>query len=73
MLTRIIAALALVPLLGILIYGGVPLYITEIVLISIALHEFYKAFNQKNINPIYWLGYVYTIFDWNYLYVKLKA
>ena len=47
MLTRIIASLALVPLLGIMLYGGLPLYITEIVLISIALHEFFKAFNEK--------------------------
>ncbi|QJA08297.1 phosphatidate cytidylyltransferase [Romboutsia sp. CE17] len=62
MLTRIIAALALVPLLGILIYGGIPLYITEIVLISIALHEFYKAFNEKDIKPIYWLGYIFAVY-----------
>ena len=62
MLTRIIAALALVPLLGILIYGGLPLYIIEVVLISMALHEFYKAFTAKNIKPIYWLGYVFAIY-----------
>lgn len=73
MLTRIIAALALVPLLGILIYGGVPLYITEIVLISIALHEFYKAFNQKNINPIYWLGYVFAVYLGLKNYFKLSV
>lgn len=73
MLTRIIAALALVPLLGILIYGGVPLYIMEIVLISIALHEFYKAFNQKNINPIYWLGYVFAVYLGLKNYFKLPV
>ena len=62
MLTRIIASLALVPLLGIMLYGGLPLYITEIVLISIALHEFFKAFNEKGIKPIYWLGYVFAVY-----------
>ena len=62
MLTRIIASLALVPLLGIMLYGGLPLYITEIVLISIALHEFFKAFNEKGIKPIYWLGDIFAVY-----------
>ena len=45
MLTRIIAALALVPLFIFILIGGVPLYIAEIAMLAIALNEFYKAFN----------------------------
>ena len=47
MLTRIIAALALLPLFIFILIGGLPLYIAEIVILAIALREFYKAFNAK--------------------------
>ena len=49
MLTRIIAALALVPLFIFIIIGGIPLYIAEMAILAIALREFYKAFNAKDI------------------------
>ena len=52
MLTRIIAALALVPLFIFIIIGGIPLYIAEMAILAIALREFYKAFNAKDIHPI---------------------
>ena len=52
MLTRIIAALALVPLFIFILIGGVPLYIAEIAMLAIALNEFYKAFKVKDIHPI---------------------
>ena len=46
MLTRVIAALALVPLFIFIVIGGIPLYIAEIVILAMALREFYKAFNK---------------------------
>ena len=52
MKTRILAGLALVPLLLLVILGGLPLYIGEFIIISIAINEFYKAFKVKQINPI---------------------
>ena len=53
MLTRIIAALALIPLLIVIVIGGLPLYLAEFLIVAMALHEFYKAFNEKEINPLY--------------------
>ena len=58
MLTRIIAALALVPLFIFIIIGGVPLYLAEFLII--ALHEFYKAFKEKEINPLFNIGYIFA-------------
>lgn len=62
MLTRIIAALALVPLFIFIIIGGVPLYIAEIAILAIALREFYKAFNAKDIHPIENIGYIFIAY-----------
>ena len=50
MLTRVIAALALVPLFIFIVIGGIPLYIAEIVILAMALREFYKAFNLSLIH-----------------------
>lgn len=44
---RILAGLALVPLLLLVALGGLPLYIGEFVIVAIAIHEFYKAFETK--------------------------
>ncbi|WP_373598081.1 phosphatidate cytidylyltransferase [Paraclostridium bifermentans] len=62
MVVRIIAALALIPLLLFIIYGGLPLYIAEAIIGIIALDEFYKAFKSKNIQPISILGYLFAIY-----------
>lgn len=62
MLTRMIAALALVPLFIFIVIGGVPLYIAEIVILAIALREFYKAFNAKDIHPIESIGYIFITY-----------
>ena len=67
MKTRILAGLALVPLLLLVILGGLHLYIGEFIIISIAINEFYKAFKVKQINPIFSLGYIFAF----YLYKKL--
>ena len=62
MLTRIIASLALVPLFILVIIGGLPLYIAEFLIIAMALNEFYKAFNKKDINPIFNIGYIFSAY-----------
>ena len=62
MVVRIIAALALIPLLLFVIYGGLPLYIAEAIIGIIGLDEFYKAFKSKSIQPISILGYLFAIY-----------
>ena len=62
MLTRVIAALALVPLFIFIVIGGIPLYIAEIVILAMALREFYKAFNAINIHPIENIGYIFIAY-----------
>lgn len=62
MRTRIIAGLALVPLFIFIIIGGIPLYLAELLVVSIALNEFYKAFKPKEIHPIYYIGYIFSIY-----------
>ena len=62
MLTRVIAALALVPLFIFILIGGVPLYIAEIAILAMALREFYKAFNAKDIHPIENIGYIFIAY-----------
>lgn len=62
MVVRIIAALALIPLLLFVIYGGLPLYIAEAIIGIIGLDEFYKAFKRKSIQPISILGYLFAIY-----------
>ena len=62
MKTRIIAGLLLVPLLILIILGGTPLYIGEAIMVSMALHEFYKAFEEKDIKPLYYIGYSFAIY-----------
>jgi len=58
MLKRTIASLILLPLFVFVIYGGLPLYILEMVLVAIALHEFYKALKNIFSLPIW---YTYAI------------
>ena len=62
MRTRIIAGLLLVPLFILIILGGLPLYIGEAVIVAIALHEFYKAFEEKEIKPLYYIGYTFAFY-----------
>jgi phosphatidate cytidylyltransferase len=66
MLVRTLAALALVPLLLFLIYGGMPLYVIEFIIVIIGLNEFYKAFKLKDMRSIESIGYIFTI----YLFLK---
>ncbi|MGL6106759.1 phosphatidate cytidylyltransferase [Romboutsia sp.] len=62
MRTRIIAALALVPLFILIIIGGLPLYIAESIIVGIALNEFYKAFEAKEIHPLFNIGYIFSVY-----------
>jgi phosphatidate cytidylyltransferase len=62
MLTRSIAGLALVPLFIVIAIGGLPLYIAQTLVVLIALYEFYKAFKVKGINPIFNIGYIFTVY-----------
>ena len=62
MRTRVIAGLLLVPLFILIILGGAPLYVGESIIISIALGEFYKAFEQKDIKPLPYIGYAFSIY-----------
>lgn len=62
MKTRILAGLALVPLLLLVVIGGLPLYIGEVVIAFIAIDEFYKAFKEKEMYPIFYLGYIFSFY-----------
>ena len=62
MVIRIIAALALVPLFFFIVYGGLPLYIAELIVGIIGLDEFYKAFKSKDVKPISILGFIFAIY-----------
>lgn len=59
---RFISAMIMLPLLILLIVKGIPLYIGGLILMVIALHEFYSAFENKNFKPIKLLGYLFAIF-----------
>ncbi len=59
---RFISALIMLPLLILLIVRGTPLYIGGAILMLIALHEFFTAFENINYKPIKILGYAYAIF-----------
>lgn len=59
---RFISAMIMLPLLILLILRGIPLYIGGAILMSIALHEFYSAFENIDYHPIKALGYAYTVF-----------
>ena len=63
MKTRIISGLILLPLLLLIVYGGIPLYIAELVVGGIALHDFYKAFEAKEIEPVFVVGYIFILFS----------
>ncbi|MBC2575841.1 phosphatidate cytidylyltransferase [Peptostreptococcus canis] len=58
---RLISALFLLPLLILLVIKGVPLYVGGAIIISIALHEFYSAFENIEVIPIKEIGYIYTV------------
>ncbi len=59
MKTRIISSLIMVPLLGLVLLGGIPLFLAVAVISGIAMHEFYHGFGHMNIHPIRVAGYLF--------------
>lgn len=59
---RFVSAMIMLPLLILLIVRGIPLYVGGAILMLIALHEFYTAFENIDYRPIKLLGYAYAIF-----------
>lgn len=62
MTKRLVSSLFMLPLLILLVVRGILLYIGGAVLMLIAVHEFYSAFEHIDKKPIYEIGYVYIIF-----------
>lgn len=62
MLTRILTGVIAVPLLiFIVMSGGLILKLSTLVVVLIALREFYHSFHQKEIYPLSYVGYLITI------------
>jgi len=62
MVKRILTGILGVPLLIFLVYsGGLVLKISALLVVLLALREFYCSFHQKNIFPLSYIGYFFTI------------
>lgn len=59
---RLISTLVMLPLLLLVAVGGIPLYVAGLIIMSMGLHEFYKAFNNIDFKPIDHLGYAFVAF-----------
>jgi phosphatidate cytidylyltransferase len=59
MKTRIISSLIMVPLLGLVLLGGIPLFCAVAAISFIAMYEFYKGFEHMDIHPIRVAGYLF--------------
>ncbi len=69
MKTRILSALVMLPLLVFLYLGGVPLLVITFLFSGIAMHEFYKGFENIDIHASRFIGYcslacLYAIIIW---------
>ncbi|WP_432665019.1 phosphatidate cytidylyltransferase [Wukongibacter baidiensis] len=63
MLKRVLTGVIGVPLLIFLVYsGGVVLKVSSLLVVLLALREFYDSFHHKSIFPLSYVGYIYTIF-----------
>ncbi len=72
MKTRLISAIVALPLLFfILIEGGIWLLAGAFILSIIGMFEFYKPFKSPN-KPVYWIGYIMTIFWYAGLYFEFS-
>lgn len=62
MVKRILTGILGVPLLIFLVYsGGLVLKISTLLVVLLALKEFYSSFHHKNIFPLSYIGYLFTI------------
>ena len=59
MKTRIISGLVMAPLLVVLYFGGVALWIASLLIAMLAVHEFCKGWNNLGIQP--WKEFCYTM------------
>jgi len=59
---RTLSAIALLPILLVVMHGGALLYILESILIIMALRELYGVFTYKNIRAIKIIGYIFGIY-----------
>jgi len=57
---RLVSAMIMLPLLILVVLGGLPLYLGGLVLMGVALHEFYNAFDIIQKRPIYEIGYAFV-------------
>lgn len=62
MSSRLKGVLILLPLLGVLFLGNLPLYIAALILSILGLNEVYSSFKSKDIKPIFTLGYIFSYF-----------
>ncbi len=62
MFKRIISALIMLPLLIVLYFGGLPLYLCGFIITTIGLKEFYGVFKEIDIYPDKLMGYVFALF-----------
>ena len=60
MKTRIISSLIMVPLLGLVLLGGIPLFCAVAAISFIAMYEFYKGFEHMEIHPMRIAGYIFA-------------
>ena len=60
MKTRIISSLIMLPLLILVLLGGIPLFCAVAVISFIAMYEFYKGFEHMNIHPMRIAGYIFA-------------
>ncbi len=66
---RVISVMLMLPLLVLVYLKGIPLLYTIFILSVLAMHEFYNAFRNADINVNQWMGYVslvclYMIIIW---------
>ncbi|WP_432400498.1 phosphatidate cytidylyltransferase [Wukongibacter sp. M2B1] len=63
MLKRVLTGVIGVPLLIFLVWsGGFILKVSSLLVVLLALKEFYDSFNHRSIFPLSYVGYIYTIF-----------
>lgn len=62
MAKRITSALIMLPLLILLVFGGIPLYVVEFLLIVVGMYEFYSVFEKNEIYPMKFWAYIFAIF-----------
>lgn len=62
MITRVISAIVMIAIGGVLIYfGGIYLGAVVFICSIIGLFEFYRAFKKKGCKPVQLIGYLYTL------------